>query len=93
MMNVQPADTAPNGGRRSARSSLTQPVALCDRRARPLSACDAAHLGSQAKLLVPLLAGRAIGTLHTSGTEHIGRAALITVATLLVYVIGGRCMG
>jgi hypothetical protein len=50
-------------------------------------------VGSQAKLLVPLLAGRAIDTVQTSGTEHIGRAALITVATLLVYVIGVRCMG
>jgi len=51
-------------------------------------------VGSQSvKLLVPWLAGRAIDTVQTSGSEHIGRAALITVAIFLVYVIAWSMHG
>ena len=51
-------------------------------------------VGSQSvKLLVPWLAGRAIDTVQTSGTEHIGRAALITVAIFLVYVLAWSMHG
>jgi ATP-binding cassette, subfamily B, bacterial len=51
-------------------------------------------VGSQSvKLLAPWLAGRAIDTVQTSGTEHIGRAALLTVAIFLVYVVAWTMHG
>jgi ABC-type multidrug transport system, ATPase and permease components len=51
-------------------------------------------VGSQTvKLLVPWLAGRAIDTVQTGGTEHLGRAALITVAIFLVYVLAWSMHG
>ncbi|HJU24624.1 MAG TPA: ABC transporter ATP-binding protein [Casimicrobiaceae bacterium] len=50
--------------------------------------------GSQAvKLLAPWLAGRAIDTVQTSGTEHLGLAALITAAIFLVYVLAWSMHG
>jgi ABC-type multidrug transport system fused ATPase/permease subunit len=45
------------------------------------------------KLLVPWLAGQAIDTVQTSGTEHIGRAALITGAIFAVYVLAWSMHG
>ncbi|HEY3583975.1 MAG TPA: ABC transporter transmembrane domain-containing protein, partial [Casimicrobiaceae bacterium] len=51
-------------------------------------------IGSQSvKLVAPWLAGRAIDTVQTSGTEHIGKAALYTVAIFLVYVIAWTMHG
>jgi ATP-binding cassette, subfamily B, bacterial len=51
-------------------------------------------VGSQSvKLLAPWLAGRAIDTVQTSGTEHIGTAALYTVAIFLVYVVAWSMHG
>ena len=51
-------------------------------------------VGSQSvKLLVPWLAGRAIDTVQTTGTEHIGRAALLTGAIFLVYVLAWSMHG
>ena len=51
-------------------------------------------VGSQSvKLFVPWPAGRAIDTVQTSGTEHIGVAALITVAILLVYALAWSMHG
>ena len=45
-------------------------------------------VGSQSiKLLAPWLAAQAIDTVQTSGAAHIGRAALITGAIFLVYVL------
>ena len=95
MMKVQPADTAPEG--RPAVSTFELYASLwryaAGGRGRYLLAM-LLLVGSQSvKLLVPWLAGRAIDTVQTSGTEHIGRAALITVAIFLVYVIAWSIHG
>jgi ATP-binding cassette subfamily B protein len=51
-------------------------------------------VGSQSvKLLAPWLAGQAIDIVQTSGMEQIARAALITAAIFLIYVVARSMHG
>jgi ABC-type multidrug transport system fused ATPase/permease subunit len=95
MLKVQPPDIVPGG--RPAVSTFELYSSLwrfaAGGRGRYLLAM-LLLVGSQSvKLVAPWLAGRAIDTVQTSGTEHIGKAALFTVAIFLVYVIAWTMHG
>jgi len=95
MLKVQPPDMVPGG--RPAVSTFELYASLwrfaAGGRGRYLLAM-LLLIGSQTvKLAAPWLAGRAIDTVQTSGTEHIGKAALFTVAIFLVYVIAWTMHG
>lgn len=95
MMKVRPPDMGPDG--RPAVSTFELYSSLwryaAGGRAKYLLAM-LLLVGSQSvKLLVPWLAGRAIDTVQTTGTEQIGRAALITVAIFAVYVLAWSMHG
>jgi ABC-type multidrug transport system fused ATPase/permease subunit len=95
MIKVEPPDTVPGG--RSSVSTLELYSHLwrfaAGGRGRYLIAM-LLLIGSQSiKLLAPWLAGRAIDTVQTSGTEHIAKAALITASIFLVYVVAWSMHG
>ncbi|HET7134350.1 MAG TPA: ABC transporter ATP-binding protein, partial [Casimicrobiaceae bacterium] len=95
MIKVEPPDTVPGG--RSSVSTLALYSHLwrfaAGGRGRYLIAM-LLLIGSQSiKLLAPWLAGRAIDTVQTSGTEHIAKAALITASIFLVYVVAWSMHG
>jgi ABC-type multidrug transport system fused ATPase/permease subunit len=95
MVKVQPPDMVPEG--RPAVSTFELYASLwrfaAGGRGRYLFAM-LLLVGSQSvKLLAPWLAGRAIDTVQTSGTEHIGQAALLTAAIFLVYVVAWSMHG
>ena len=94
-LKVQPPDMIPGG--RPAVSTFELYASLwrfaAGGRARYLLAM-LLLVGSQSvKLLAPWLAGRAIDTVQTSGTEHIGEAALLTLAIFAVYVVAWTMHG
>ena len=94
-LKVQPPDIIPGG--RPAVSTFELYASLwrfaAGGRARYLLAM-LLLVGSQSvKLLAPWLAGRAIDTVQTSGTEHIGEAALLTLAIFAVYVVAWTMHG
>jgi ATP-binding cassette subfamily B protein len=95
MMKVQPSDLAPEGRPAVSMLELYSSVwrFAAGGRARYLLAL-LLLVGSQVvKLLVPWLAGRAIDTVQTSGTEHIVQAGLITASIFLVYVLAWTMHG
>jgi ATP-binding cassette, subfamily B, bacterial len=95
MMKVQPPDLAPEGRPAVSMFELYSSVwrYAAGGRGRYLLAM-LLLVGSQSvKLAVPWLAGRAIDTVQTGGTEHLGTAALITASIFLVYVLAWSMHG